>query len=397
MSRIFSIVARLAAIGTLALGAVYSIRLAIADYQFRQRTPESVARALALLPGNTAYLAFRALQLDYDNFDSRNNGAGPLLERAARLNPMASEPRIRLGLAAETRGDFALAEKWLLDAARVDHQFEPRWTLANFYFRQSRNDDFWKWMRAALEVSYGDRRLAFDLCWRVSKDPAEILARAIPPVHDVVRAYLDYVMDQHREAAGAVALRLEAMRVPGDSPALYAACDLLIEEGKSAEALELWRQLEPAPPGLLTNGDFSRESRGHGFDWRPIESAGVTQLSLTAPPAHRIRLSGKQAEACDLLLQYVVLSPGKRYLLRWDARMQNLASPSGVEWSLGNTKAVVESAEDWRAGSAAITAPITADTAALLPLKLSYHRPAGQPRAEGTIEIRNVRLAEEKP
>jgi len=34
--------------------------------------------------------------------------------------------------------------------------------------------------------------------------------------------------------------------------------------------------------------------------------------------------------------------------------------------------------------------------AALLPLELCHHRPAGQPRAEGAIEIRNVRLTEEK-
>jgi hypothetical protein len=387
MSRIFSVVALFIALGVLAVAAFFSIRLGIADSEFRQRTPESVARALAILPGNTAYLAFRALQLDYDNQDAK-----PLLERAARLNPLASEPRIRLGLAAEIRGDFALAEKWLLDAASVDHQFEPRWALANFYFRQRREDDFWKWMRLALEVSYGDRRLAFNLCWRVGKNPEEILARAIPQTHDVVSAYLDYIVDHHREATSSVALRLAAMHTPGDIPALEVACDLLIDAGKSTNAVELWRQLDHAPAALLTNGDFSREPRDHGFDWRLIEQLGVKHANLTAPPRHRISLSGMQAESCDLLRQYVALEPGKHYLLRWDARTLNLASPAGVDWAAGNNKAAVESAGDWRGGSVAFAAP-----AGLVPITLSYHRPSGQPRAEGAVEIRNVVLTEEKP
>jgi tetratricopeptide (TPR) repeat protein len=364
------------------VGAIFSIRLAVADHLFRRRTPESVAHALALLPGNTSYLALRALELDYDDQPS-----DALLERAARLNPLASEPRIRLGLAAETRGDFAAAEKWLLDAARVDHQYEPRWTLANFYFRQERESDFWKWLHQALAVSYGDRRLAFDLAWRVSQDPAEILTRAIPPDHDVGRAYLDYVMDRHRDAAGSAALPLAAMHDPADLPALEAACDALIDAGKTAEAQTLWRALGHAPAALLANGGFTEEPRGHGFDWRPIESAGVRHASLAETPGHRVSLSGKQAEACDLLLQYVALAPGRRYRLHWDARTVDLASPSGIEWAVGNTTGAVESAKAWRDGSAVFTAPT-----GLLPVKLRYRRPAGQPRAEGAVEIRNVSL-----
>src|SRR5258708_38910440 len=98
VSRIFAVIALCA----LAIAAYFSIRLAIADSQFRRRTSDSVARALEILPGNTAYLALRALQLDYGDQD-----ATPLLERAARLNPLASAPRIRLGLTAATRGGSA--------------------------------------------------------------------------------------------------------------------------------------------------------------------------------------------------------------------------------------------------------------------------------------------------
>ncbi len=157
-----------------------------ADAEFRTGTPQGVARAVELAPRNTAYLSLHALQVEYEGRDSR-----PLLEEIARLNPDASAPRIRLGLDAEVRGDLASAERWLLDAARVDRQYEPRWTLANFYFRQRTLDRFWAWLRSALEVSYGDRAAAFDLAWAAAPDTRTILSRAIPDRHEVVAAFLD--------------------------------------------------------------------------------------------------------------------------------------------------------------------------------------------------------------
>src|SRR5580704_14973314 len=112
----------------LATASFVSVRRAYADWEFRRGTPEAVRRAVDIAPSNAEYVLFRALELDYDGAD-----ATPLLERAAALNPMSSTPRIRLGLAAEISGDHASAENYFLDAARIDRQFEPRWTLANFY------------------------------------------------------------------------------------------------------------------------------------------------------------------------------------------------------------------------------------------------------------------------
>jgi len=65
-NRIFAITALL----VIAIAAIFSIRLALADQAFRRQTPEGVARALRILPDNASYLMLRALQLDYDGADS---------------------------------------------------------------------------------------------------------------------------------------------------------------------------------------------------------------------------------------------------------------------------------------------------------------------------------------
>src|SRR6476646_4454144 len=95
-------------LGTLAGAGWCSVRLARADFFFRQQSAEQVERAIELNPSNSEYLALRALQLEYDGVDST-----ALLERIGKANPLDSASRIRLGLAAEIRGDQASAEHWL--------------------------------------------------------------------------------------------------------------------------------------------------------------------------------------------------------------------------------------------------------------------------------------------
>jgi hypothetical protein len=396
----------------LAAAAWFSIHLGAADAQFLDHTPESVARAIAIEPRNTDYLALRALQLDYDGADST-----PLLERAAQLSPLNSSPRMRLGLAAEIRGDFDSAEKWLLDAARVDRQFEPRWTLANFYFRRAsiaapgnqavspfRNQSaerFWNVMREALEISYGDRRPAFDLCWRMagassnfpnaaSPIPATAIPdRAIPDRREVLAAYLQYTLDSHPDAAGPVALKLARFSDPSDRPLLLAACDRLIATAPDAAmALRLWNAIGYAAPAGIFNGSFTTPPLNHGFDWRLIESPGVVHTALEQPrPARRIALDGRQPESCPLLTQIVNLEPNARYSLRWEARTSGFSAPAGLEWRIADLHANIGSSDAPAFGSGAFVA-----TSELAPLTLFYQRPAGQARAEGFIELSRVMI-----
>ncbi len=378
--------------GGIALAAIgiavwFSIVLARADWYFRAATPERVARAVEIAPRNTEYLALRALQLDYDGADSR-----AITRKIAALNPLSSAPRIRLGLAAEMLGDAASAERWLLDAARVDHQYEPRWTLANFYFRAENREEFWKWMRAALEVSYGDRTPPFDLCWRVSSNAEEILRRAIPDRHEVIGAYLAYLSQTNRlSAMEAVARKLAEYHDASDLPLLFGACDQLLAAHDPA-ALDVWTMTGQRAPAGIFNGDFASAPLNHGFDWRLADSPGVTHVNLTMPPGHRIALNGQQAESRSLLQQILRTAAGKRYTLRWEARTSGIRAPSGLEWRAGADAGRVVPSPDWTAGELTIEA-----AGAFTLLELVYQRPTGESRAEGTIELRNVQLTEVQP
>ena len=372
-------------IGLVAAGW-WSIRLARADAAFRQRTPAAVARAIELAPDDGEYLSALALQAEYSGQDSTL-----LLEEFARLNPRASAPRIRLGLAAELRGDPQQAERWLKEAFSVDRQFEPRWTLANFYFRQGRSDEFWTWMRSALEMSYGDRVAAFDLCWQDTDDAQEILDRAIPDRREVVASYLVYILNHHRQPAIAdAASKLAKMRVPADLPLLYAATDNLLSAGQAGEAAALWQALGNTRPEGITHPDFEdpgvAHGSGHGFDWIFSETPGITQIALDAPAGHRINFSGQQPESCELLRQAIGgLRPDASYVLHWEARTQGVASPTGLTWRIAGGVGEIGASEDWSAGQ--LNFRPDSDHAVLV---LSYRRPQGQVRTEGHLDLRQV-------
>jgi tetratricopeptide (TPR) repeat protein len=338
----------------LGVAASFSVLLAWADFVEAERSAE-------LLPRNAAALAQWALREESEGRD-----ATVLLQRIAVLNPTSSAPRVRLGLLAEQGGAAATAETWLLEAARVDQQYEPRWTLANFYFRQDRWPEFWNWMRAALEVSYGDRRAAFDLCWRASGDAAAIL-EVVPDT--AADAYLRYVVDTRRVAAIA-----GAAERAGDSAALLVAADVLIEARRFAEAAQVWVKAGRTLPVGVTDARFERESAGQGFEWRFARADGVVHQQLTGGRGHRVRLSGRQPEQVVLLSQYVGgLQPAAHYRVVADVE----GGLEGIEWRVNGTRAT----EEWAA------------TSEVMLLELWYVRAPGTVRAEGVFDVREVRLS----
>lgn len=375
----------------LAAAAFWSIRLAWADYLFRTNLPANIRRAAELVPFHPLYQA--------------RSGK---LRRAVELNPFLSSAWLELAHQAEAAGNLVEAERCLRQAASVDQQFEPRWALANFYFRSGRSDDFWRWIRLAAERSHGDRSGLYRLCWRMTDKSSEILERAIPPSGDLLADYLQHLVSEGRLDAAVEAsskLLLHASRE--QEGALMGLCERLIAVRRGPEAARIWNgmvdrgwlpyhRLDSARAVWLTNADLQISPLGKGFDWRLLWRAGVASDWIPTMHQIRIELTGKQMEETDLVQQFVPALPAGRYSFHFRYRTQGLPVRSGLRWRIrtGSGKATESedlASEDSRPGDLEFSLPRPED---IIEITLFYRRAAGTSRAEGSIWLESgFRLA----
>lgn len=141
-------------------------------------------------------------------------------------HPLDTEVSIELGLNLERTGRIAQAEDTFLEAARNDHQLLPAWTLTNFYFRQERTDDFWRWAARSATLTYDDFRPLLRLATSLEPDPRIVIDHLgnRPPL---LRAYLDLLIGKRRPAdARKVSQMLAAHHDPGDRERIAAVSRL---------------------------------------------------------------------------------------------------------------------------------------------------------------------------
>jgi len=322
------------------------------------------------------------------------------LDMAIALNPRYTAAWIARGLKAELAGDLKTAEDNLLRAAGVDSAYLPSWTLANFYLRAGNLEGFWERAGQAARVA-PDPAALFQLCWRASSDPVEILARAIPPTPQVRRAYLNFLLSTSRfEAADSLADEFAQASQEADLDSLLRYCDAALGRHETRHAVKIWQALSAArliPYGegdALPNGDLAFPPLARGLDWRPISVEGA-RVSFDHPTRQMtVSLSGRQPEPCNLIDRYVVLQPGVRYKFRFDYETRDLPSAEGLAWSFFDAKSDAEllTAVVPTTGSTQtleFTVPSGCDLARLV---LRYRRPPGRVRAEGSVIFRRFTL-----
>jgi len=394
----------------LALSSYWALRLAWADHLSYGAALAGRERAVQLAPAAAAFAGRLA--------DRREEVGGDCLpdwRRAAALDPENPEPLMRLGVRAELAGDYPLAETSLLAAAARSRLYQPKYLLAQYYFRRQNADRFWPWARAALEAAYGDAAPIFELGWRLRPDATWLSANLIPPRREMARQYLAYLCNRERWAAAAAEARkmvaaaepLAGRRPRGypasgagqawvsgesaDRPELLAYCEARLSRGDGREAAEIWNAmcrrrllahdpLDPAGDRLVTNGDFLQAPSGRGFDWRLVEQTGVSAVAVGG--ALRVSFTGRQPERCPIAWQYVATAPGTRYRLRYEVRERGDAPARGIAWVVSDAEPGAESA-----GSLEFLAAKD-----LARIYLIYQRPPGSARLEDTVSIAHVRL-----
>ena len=391
------------------VGAVQALRWAYADLLFQQDTAETVAKAVAWAPECAEYRLRQAAYLSQEHPEGEQGRRA--LEAALRWNPRLSEAWLELAYRAETGGDHGRAEECLLKVAQVDRGFDPRWSLASYYFRRNRRAEFWRWAREAVEIGRRDLTPLFRLAWVLEPEPLAILERMVPDRPEPLGQYLGFLVGEERlGAALAVARRLGPRAGPEQAPVMLGYCDRLLEKGHAAWAVEIWnllaaRGLTPLPAldperrAALVNGDFEWPISGRGFDWRTPVAPGVFVTQVSAPAALKVTFSGKQPEACRFLEQFIATAPEAGYELHLSYQAGAIPPQSGLvlrvlEALSGAELAACEPApqqtEDWSEQRLAFR---TSGETGLVRLVFEYRRLTGTPRLQGTLLVRRVRLS----
>ena len=302
------------------------------------------------------------------------------ISRAAEMNPLDSSGSITLGLAAEQAGDVHRASEYLLRAEKVDRQYLPAWTAANFFYRQSNNVEFWRAAVQAAAMSYDDPAPLIDLVDHRDARAVSALER-LGDTPRLERGYLRFLIGQSRwPEAQEVAAKLASRHDPEDGELLSSFSDRLIAAGRVETSLQ------------LTNGDFRMRPSGHGFDWRVMAPPGGA--FRWEPGRLRFWLASSTPDACPLLDQWVMFAPGK-YRLRFQYRTEGLAEPTGLRWAVS------------REGIEEATGPALARAAGsehnadwsfvvkkrgVYQLQLVYIRVPGTIHIEGCVEVTSAGL-----
>ncbi len=342
MSSVFLLALRYALVAAAVVGAYYSALFARASFLFQQDTAASVPAAVHLVPYNSAYLARLARW--------QPGARMVLLHRAVTANPFDADSWMQLGMTAEMQQhDVASAERYFLQAAAIDHMFLPKWTLTNFYFRQQREDPFFRWARATLVITPYLPDPVFEQMWLISQDARQIAA-AIPDRSFILLFYTSFLSKTNRYAEIAPIVQRLITAAGNSTPsgngrdAIIAPVeDRLLAAGYLHPALQIWTSMKdggwinlPIPTAThpLTNGDFATPFFRHGFDWTPVAPTAVSIAQLADQKEVRLTFSGMEPDHCSLLQQYVPLQPHRSYRFEWQAEAQGLESPSGLAWHL---------------------------------------------------------------
>jgi len=383
--------ARLLAVALLVFfgfAASMSARLATAELVFERDTAEAV-RWAALDVNNAVYYQRWA--------DLEPAQAHEALRGALRANPRDSTAWIELGLIAEHARNGSEAARDLAQAAQVDRQYLPAWTLANYSFRRGDAAGFWPAAAHAASLAYDDLRPLLDLCDRMEPDPGIALARLGPSAR-LERAYLDLLIGKNRlDAAQDVARLMLARPSPENAARLTAFTERLIAAGAETPALEIWNGLgkfailDPAHGVVLTNGDFVMSPSGAGFDWRLPGPAGL--LTHWSPATLSFSFSGSESDDCALLEQWAPLAV-RRYRLSFEYQTPGIPPATGLRWAItppngaGSQSAGLASAPTWQQRRWSFVS----EHAGLARVRFLYRRQPGTPRANGRVELRHVRL-----
>jgi hypothetical protein len=383
----FAVALRIVVAGGCVLAIWCSWKVARADYLYGRDTADALRSAIQLAPDKSEYYV-RLAQID-------DAHAPDLLETALRLNQYNAQAATDLGLRYEAAGDYPRAERLLLQASAVDHTYQPRWSLANFYLRRDNLPQFWAWARRAAEMPPDDMGALFDLCWRVSPNPDQIAAAILTDNPEAIRQYLWFLVRKNQLPAAANAgQRLIRASTPAvDRTQLFAVVNQLAAANQATAASALWqgmieRRWVVADKSAPNNPVFAREPLPVDFDWAIASYPGLH--SWPGSSGLETEFTGDEPESCTIAEQTMSLAPGN-YTMEYSYRTKEIPPETGIRWQIVDAKsgAVLANSPDLssEAGKQESLAFSVPAGAPLQRLRLSYQRAIGTTRISGSLVV----------
>lgn len=378
------------------------IRRGRADYRFTSAgSAGEIEAACRLDPGRADCLAALARVREESATE-----AAPVWNEVLSLSPRNSNYLAQAALAAEFRGEVRAAEHLLLRSARYNQLWLPRWSLANFYYRHRRWDEFRRWAALALGRAHGDRTALFRLCSSAGVGSGELLGW-MRGHRENLAAYVRFLAAEGSAAALPAAATAYAQALPAGSPdpaaqsALAEAINAMLARGQIETVPPLWsrlaeRRLIPYPAWSetrpLVNPRFAPLLPGGGLDWRLTRVPGIEAFVGVPSGGIKFTFSGRQPEEAELLAQPLLLRGGQTWLLEFEFQTPGIApAAASLSWRLGgippDQPGAPLAADDWTRVTHAWTLP---QGFHLRPLALRAQRPRGQARHEGELRIRSL-------
>ena len=377
--------------GACCFGIWNSLELARSDWNFRKDTDQSIRTAIRMVPNGWPYY-MRLAQFDRAN-------ARELLSTSLELNPYDAQANIELALQYEADGNFAQAQRQLLQAYNIDHTYLPRWTLANYFYRRGNMQEFWAWARSAAAMPADDIGALLELCWRAAPDPQVITAAILNEKPEFLRQYVNFLVakNQSRAAATISPHLLRAGDVKSDLPVLLSVVNRLVATNEPSESIALWHLLAErrwiiADSTVPNNASFLRGPVPASLDWSIPEYQGLH--SWAGPSGLQTEFSGAEPEECVVAEQTIALKPGN-YALLFGYRTSQIPPDTGLRWQVLDSiskKVLAESSDLSSDQIKQLDVSFAVTETSLLVLRLNYRRTLGTVRIAGMLNMQSIQI-----
>lgn len=260
------------------------------------------------------------------------------LERAIQLRPRDYFLWMMLGVTRDLNDDQTGGLAALRQAVTLAPSYaKPRWLIGNLLLRMGETDEAFQQLRFAAETDPTLLPNVIDLAWGMSRNDSAGTVALIQPQTDKTRSALAIFLASHKQGAAA----LQQFRNV-KSPAVSSAVELiqrLIEARSFPESYEVWKQTHcpGCKPAAVVNPGFEEDIDvgERGFGWQIFSGRNVTLSIDTAEHEQGARslradFHGESDTANPLVSQFILVQPGLRYRLTFQAMTKSLVSAGAL-------------------------------------------------------------------